>query len=123
MPGTRAAGFVAVFAHYRSPDLWLKRDGIVPAAIVAYDLIPGRSVLTHPGFFRAALRAPLRGHHIALVKYLLVFFAEDKVVAALNARDLNVGHNVSSSRFAWVCGYEVILAQPRVNGLIRRRDF
>ena len=67
---------MTVFAKHRAADLWLKRHRVVLAAMVANDLKSRRSILAERGFFRAALRAPLRRHHVTLVINFLIFFAE-----------------------------------------------
>lgn len=94
----RAARLVTVFAEHRAPYFWLKRNGVVTAAIVADDLKTLRRILAQRSLFRAAFRAPLRRHHVPLVIHLLIFFTKDKDLFALNTRDFDIWHSVSSGR-------------------------
>lgn len=77
--------------------LWLERNLIVLAAVIAHDLKPLGSVLAVCSLFRTALRAALRRHHISLVESLLFFFREEKGLFALNANCFNVRHCGSPS--------------------------
>jgi hypothetical protein len=86
---------VAIATQNCSPDFRLERNLIVLAAIVADDLISLRGIFTLTGFFRPALRTPLRRHHITLVKDLLFFFGEKKGLFTLNARGFDVRHTFS----------------------------
>jgi hypothetical protein len=70
----------------------LKRNLIVLAAMVADDLEFGRRIIARDGFFRAAFRASLRRHHIALVENFLFFFREKKNFLALDTRDFDIRH-------------------------------
>ena len=83
---------MAFLAEYRASYFGLKRNLIVFTAIVANDLKSCRGALSNGGFLRAAFRAPLRRHHIALIKHLLVFFGKQEDVPALNTRDFYVWH-------------------------------
>jgi hypothetical protein len=83
---------VTFAAQDRAPDLWLEWNLVMLPAVVADDLktlahlVPGNCLL------RAAFRASLRGHHIALVKYLLLLFGKKERFFALNASSLDVRH-------------------------------
>jgi hypothetical protein len=79
-------------AQNGAADLWLERNAIVLAAVIADYLESFRSVIAQCRFFRPAFRAPLRSGHVPLVKHLLIFFAEEKCFFALNANRFNVGH-------------------------------
>ena len=89
---TRAAGFVTFAAKDRPTDLGLKWYLIVFPAMVTNDLELCRSILADSGLFRTAFCAPLRRHHVALVKYLLLFLGKQKRFFALNANGLNIRH-------------------------------
>ena len=102
MPSPRAAGFVTVFTEHRAADFWLEGHGIMATAIVADDLKTLWRILPRSGLLRTAFRTPLRLHHISLVKDLLIFFAKDKNIFALNTRDFDIRHRFSSSY--WIVG-------------------
>jgi len=74
----------------------LERHLVVLAAVVTDDLETLWRILGDCGFFRAAFGAPLRRHHISLVKHLLIFFREHKDVLTLNTRNFYVRHFFSS---------------------------
>lgn len=103
MSGPRAAGFVTVFAEHRAPDFWLERHGVVASAVIADDLKTLRSILALRSLLRTAFRTPLRLHHVTLVKDLLIFFAKDKNIFALNTRDLDIRHRFLLQKF-WIVG-------------------
>ena len=90
--GPRAAGFMTIFAEHRAADLWLEGDGVMPSAVIADDLKPLWCILSGSGFLRTAFRTPLGLHHVTLVKDLLIFFAKDKNIFALNTRDFDIRH-------------------------------
>lgn len=90
--GTRAAGFVTIFAEHRAPDFRLKRNGVMPSAIIANHFVPFRCIFALGRFFRTALRTPLRRHHVSLIKDFLIFFAKYKYVLALDTRNFYVRH-------------------------------
>jgi len=87
---------MALATKHRSPDLWLKWNLIVLTAIVADDLETLRCIVTLTGLLRPAFCAPLRRHHVALVKDLLLLFGEKEGLFTLNARGLYVRHMVVS---------------------------
>jgi hypothetical protein len=76
--------------------LWLERNLIVLATVIADDIETLWSVVAKRGFFRTALGTPLRRHHVALVKNLLFLFGEKKNILALNTRNLNIRHCIIS---------------------------
>ena len=92
----RAACLVTFATQHRPTDLRLKRNLIVLAAVVANDLESLSSVITVSGFFRTTFCAPLRRHHVPLVKDLLLLFGEKKRLFTLNACSLDVRHRVLS---------------------------
>jgi hypothetical protein len=96
MSSPRAACLKTLLAEYGAANFWLERNLIVSAAIIANNLIPGRSIFALRSFFGAALSTSLRRHHVPLIKCFLIFFAKDKYLAALNTRDFNVRHSVTS---------------------------
>ena len=83
---------MALTAEDGAAKFWLERNMIVLAAVVANDVETFRRVHRRSRFFRAAFCAALRGQHIALVKYLLLLFSEEKGLLALNTRNFNVRH-------------------------------
>jgi hypothetical protein len=83
---------VTLAAQDGAAEFWLERNVIVFAAVVANDVETFRRVHRSCRFFRAAFCAALRGQHIALVKYLLLLFSEEKGLLALNTRNFNVRH-------------------------------
>ena len=83
-------------AQHRAADLGLKWNLIVFAAMIANYLEASWSSVTLTGFFRPALRASLRGHHVSLVKDLLFLFGEKEGLFTLNARGIDVRHGVLS---------------------------
>ena len=93
---TRFACIEAFAAQNFAPDFWLKRHVIVFAAVVADDFKFFRCITARCRLFRAAFRASLRRHHIALVKNFLIFFREKKNFLALNTRDFNIRHRFFS---------------------------
>ena len=88
----RPAGFVTVAAQNRATDFRLKWNLIVASAIVADDLIALGGIITFGCFFRPALRTALWGHHVPLVKDLLLLFGEKEGLFTLNARGFDVRH-------------------------------
>jgi hypothetical protein len=92
---------VAIATQNGPPNFRLKRNLIVLAAMIANDLESLRLIFTLPRFLRPALRTPLRRHHVALVKDLLLLFGEKKGLFTLNARCFDVRHTFSP-------GYEYI---------------
>jgi hypothetical protein len=82
-----------------SPNLRLKWNLIVLAAVVANDLEALGCVIALPRFFGPTLCAPLRRHHVSLVKDLLFFFGEKEGLFTLNASSLDVRH----IRFSLYC--------------------
>jgi hypothetical protein len=70
-------------------------DLVVLSAIVANDIEAFRSVIAHDGFLRAALRAALGRHHIALVKHLLLLFGKQKDLLTLHTRNFYIRHRSS----------------------------
>ncbi len=94
--GPGPAGLVAILAEHGAADLWLKRYSVVLAAIIADDLKPRRCVRTKRSLFRAAFCAPLRRHHVTLVISFLIFFAENKDLFALDTRNIDIRHSVTS---------------------------
>ncbi len=103
MSSPRAAGFVTVFAEHRAADLWLEWHGVVASAIVADDLKTLRRILARSSFLRTASGTPLRLHHVTLIKDLLIFFAKDKYIFALNTRDFDIRHRFLLQKF-WIVG-------------------
>ena len=92
----RAARLEAIFAQHSAADLGVEWDLIVPAAVIANDLVTARSVFPLRRFFRTAFRTTLRRHHIALIKKILILFAKNEDLAALNTRDFNIRHYATS---------------------------
>jgi hypothetical protein len=84
------------FAEDCSAHLGLEGYLVVFAAIIANDLKPLWRLFPFRSFFRAALCASLRRHHISLVKRFLLFLCEHEYLFTLNTRDFNVGHFDSS---------------------------
>ena len=84
------------FAQHSAADLWLERHLVVLAAMVANYLKSCWGVFAHRHLFRAALWTPLWRHHVALVKKLLIFFAKNKDLSALNTRNFDIRHGVTS---------------------------
>jgi hypothetical protein len=66
---------------------------VVLAAVVANDLESFWSAIPFTSFFRPALRAALRRHHVSLVKDFLLLFGEKEGLFALNARCFDVRHS------------------------------
>lgn len=83
---------MAIFAQNRPSDFWLERHLVVLAAVVANNIKARGSVFARYRFFRAALRASLRRHHIPLVKNSLFFFGVNKNVLTLHARHFQIRH-------------------------------
>ena len=79
-------------AQNRTPDFWLKRHGVVLAAVIANYLKTIRRVCAARRFFRAAFQTSLRRRHISLVKNPLFFFGKKKSFTALHASHFNIGH-------------------------------
>jgi len=104
---------VALATQYGATDLRLKRDVIVLAAMVADYLKTFRRTVTLSGFFRPALRASLRRHHVPLIKDLLFLFGEKEGLFTLNARSFDVRHTLSPYNFLFKRVMRVILAQSR----------
>jgi len=83
---------MAFFAEDSAADFRLERHLIVLSAIVADDLKARWCFFTCSRFFCTTFCAPLRRHHITLVKGFLFLFCEQKGLFTLNTRNLNVGH-------------------------------
>ena len=83
-------------AQDSSTNFWLKWNLVVLPAVVADDLKAFAHLITFGGLFRTAFRAPLRRHHIALVKDLLFLFGEQESFFTLNARGFDVRHMLIS---------------------------
>jgi hypothetical protein len=83
---------VTFLAQHGAPNFRLKRNAVVPAAMIADNFKTRRGVFAQSGFFRAASLAALRLRHISLIKNFLVFFGKKKNLFTLNARNLKVGH-------------------------------
>jgi hypothetical protein len=83
---------VTILAKDAAAGLWLERHGVVFAAVIADDLKALWRIFGESSFLCAALRAPLRSHHVPLVVKLLVLFGEEKYLFALHARDIDIGH-------------------------------
>jgi hypothetical protein len=66
------------------------------AAMIAYDVKTLWRIFGPGRLFRAAFRAPLGRHHIALVKHFLFFFREKENFLTLNTRNFNIRHIISS---------------------------
>lgn len=96
-PCARPARFVTLLTQHRAADLWLERHSVVFAAVVANDLKPLWRIVAHRSALRPAARASLRGHHIALVKLLLVLFGKKKDLLALHTRNFDIRHRVTST--------------------------
>jgi hypothetical protein len=88
----RPASLVAVATQDCATDFRLEWNLIVASAIVADNLVALWSVFTFGYFLRPALRTALRGHHVPLVKDLLLLFGEKEGLFTLNARGLDVRH-------------------------------
>ncbi len=86
---------MAITTQNRSTDFRLKRNVIVLAAVVANDLEALWRLVTLACFLGPALRAPLRRHHVSLVKDLLLLFGEKEGLFTLNARSFDVRHTFS----------------------------
>ncbi len=71
---------------------WLERYLVVFAAVVANYLESFRSIFRSGDLFRAALRAPLRRHHVPLVEHFLFLLREEKRLLALDTNSFNVRH-------------------------------
>ena len=82
-------------AKYRPADLRLERHLVVFAAVIANYLVSLRRIFALTRLFGAALRTPLRGHHVALIKDLLFFFGEKKSLFTLHADGFNIGHRTN----------------------------
>jgi len=82
--------------HHRPADLWLKRYGIVFAAVVTNDLKPRWRVGPQRGFLRTASGTALRRHHVPLVKHFLLFFCKNKYFLALHTWNFHIRHNITS---------------------------
>ena len=80
----------------RPPDLWLERNLVMLAAVIADDLEPLSGIVAFSRLLRAALSTALRRHHVPLVKDLLFLFGEKESVFTLNASGLNVRHGIFS---------------------------
>lgn len=76
----------------RSSNFRLKRHLVVPSAVIANDLKALGRFVALACFFRAAFCTALRGHHVALIKDLLLLFREQKGLFTLNARGFYVRH-------------------------------
>lgn len=87
---------MAFAAEHRSTNLWVKRHLIVFPAVVAHDIEPFGCVFGAPRLFGTALRAPLRRHHVALVKDLLLLLSEEEIFLTLHARSFDVRHMLVS---------------------------
>jgi hypothetical protein len=96
MSGTRTARFVTIPAEYRSADLWLERNLIVLAAVIANYLKSLWCIFAKRRLFRAAIRTPLWRRHVTLIKDLLVLFSKDKDLFALNTWYFCIRHNIAS---------------------------
>lgn len=83
---------MAIFTEDGAPNLWLKRDGVMPSAIIANHFVPFWRIFAKRRLLRPALRTPLRRHHVSLIKDLLIFFAKYKYVLALDTRNFYVRH-------------------------------
>jgi hypothetical protein len=92
------------------------------ATVIANDLKTLRCVRPQDRLFGTAFRAPLRCHHVSLVKDLLIFFAKNKDIFALNTRDLDIWHNITS-KAAKLTVIEVILSHCKKFPLPRLRNF
>jgi hypothetical protein len=86
---------MAVAAEHGTAYLWLKRNLVMFAAMIANDLKPGRRIQPRRGLFCSAFRTPLRCHQVSLVKDLLLFLGEKKRVFALHANGLDIGHRTN----------------------------
>lgn len=83
---------MAFAAEHGAADFRLERHLVVLAAVVANDFKTFGRIIAERRFFAAAFRAPLRRHHVSLIKGLLLFFSKNKGVSALNTRSFNVRH-------------------------------
>lgn len=85
-------------AEHCSTDLRLEWNLIVLPAVVADDLVAFGCIDTIGRFLRTTLCATLRGHHVALVKDLLLFLGEKEGLFTLHARSFDVRHIFLLSR-------------------------
>jgi hypothetical protein len=105
---------VTFAAQNRASDFRLKRNVVVLAAVIADDFKFFRRIAAAGSFFRAAFDAPLRRHHIALIKIFLLFFRENKNVFALHTRNFNIRHCFFSSSKMFTVGASIeSLSQSR----------
>ena len=98
-----------------TPYLWLERNTVVLAAVVADNLEFLWRIVALSSFLCAALRTPLRSSHVLLVKRFLLFLSEKKNFLTLNARCFYVRHRVISLGYSTKKG-RCILAQ--MNSLV-----
>jgi hypothetical protein len=87
---------VTVATKDGAPDLWLEGNLVVFTAMIADYLEAFRRLIACRGFFRAAFRAPLGCHQIALVKDLLFLLSKYERLFALDADYFDVGHRNTS---------------------------
>jgi hypothetical protein len=89
------AGGMTFAAQYGAADLRMEWNLVVLSAIVANDIEALRGFVAHDSFFRAAFRAALRGHHIALVEHFLFLFGKQKDLLTLHTRNFYIRHRSS----------------------------
>lgn len=92
IPRPRTRCFVTFATKHGTPDLWLKGNLVVLAAMVADYLKSLGSIASGRRLFCPAFCAPLRCHQILLVKDLLFLFREYKSLLTLYADSFNIGH-------------------------------
>ncbi len=86
---------MAITAKDGAADLWVERDPVVFAAMVANYL---ESFFISGGCGRTlgpAFLATLRCHHISLIEHFLFTFGEQKRLFALDAYSFYVWHRIS----------------------------
>ena len=91
----RLAGSVAFAAQHGPTDLRMKWNLIVLSTIVTDDVKASRGLIADGSFFRAAFRAALWGHHIALVEHFLFLFGKQKNLLTLHTRNFDIRHRSS----------------------------
>ncbi len=91
---------MAITAKDGAADLWVERDAVVLAAMIANYLesffITGGCGSTLGPAFLAALRC----HHVSLIEHFLFAFSEQKGLFALHTYGLYVRHRTSP---IWCC--------------------
>jgi hypothetical protein len=88
---------MTVSAENGAANFGLKRNLVVPPAVIANDLETFWCVAAGRGLFRTAFCASLRRHHVPLIKLLLFLLGKKKRLFALNANGFDIRHCSISS--------------------------